>query len=140
MAIEIPNVVEAGGLFDGKAVPTFDSPVLSSNGILPYNAGTTPSVPKGGFTRIATGGAGTLVAYLIKLVQPIDGQEAVPSVTKTLAVADGPNSAIPAAIVSPNDGNILVGDSAHAAEEGIEFSFSLVVFRIQTGPNATPSE
>ena len=113
MAIEIPNAIEAGGIFDGKAVPTLPNPILSSNGILPFDPSTTALAPKGGFTRLAVGGPGTLLFYLVKLVQPIDGLEGVPMVTKGADLVAGPNSAIPAAIITL-DGNITVADSAHA--------------------------
>jgi len=138
MAIEIPNAIDAGGLFDGKLVPTFNPPILSSNGIQPYDSSTTALLPKGGFTRVGGVAPNTLDYYHIKLVQPIDGLEGVPMVTKATDLAAGANNAIPAAIISP-DGAVNVNDS-HDIEGGTDFSFSLMVFRIATGPNFSPSE
>jgi hypothetical protein len=146
MAIEIPDAIQAGGLFDGKLEPTFNPPIVSSNGIQPYNPATTALNPKGGFTRVGGVTPGSLLFYEVRLVQPIDGEEAVALVQKVAEFPAPPappiqlNPAIPGAIITP-DGSVDINDTASSSggEAGTEFSFFLMVFRIGIGPDATPN-
>lgn len=69
MAIEIPNAIHSCGVFDGFDPPALGEPILTSDGVLPFDPATTDVDPVGGFTRITTG------VYLIGLVRGIDFRE-----------------------------------------------------------------
>jgi hypothetical protein len=135
MAIETPNVVEAAGIFDGKTVPTFPNPILSSNGIQAYDPSTTSANPKGGFTLVALSAFSIL--YEIRMVNPIDGGEGIVLVTE-LAENLSAQKCVPGAQIAP-DGQINVRDKFNSGSDienaSVPFSFYMAVLRITYGPN-----
>lgn len=130
MAIQIPNFYEAAGIFDGR-LSAPDNPIVSAEGFLPIDAEATPSHPRGGFTRVATG------VYVLGLERKIDALESVLLARFVAGSAAAPGPQI-ATAPTPFDGFMTVADQS-APEVPFNYVFYFTVLRIKTGPNATSS-
>lgn len=133
MALEIANVMEALGTFDGFMPMT--NPIIRGNGIQPFDENTTPAAPLGGFTRVSAG------QYLIKVLRPVDFIEGV--LQLTCLPAKVPTTIMCGAVLddgvappaTPRDIAVFSTDVGGVAVDSI---FYLNLFRVATGGTANP--
>lgn len=133
MSVELPNSLNAAGVFDNINSPLFEqSPILSSAGIEPFDAAQSPSNIVGGITRISAG------VYIVRQVDAIDPLEGV-----AVAMAAAPNlitaNILPGAPTIPTEGEAdakAVGINASVGATGVaaDTAFTLMVWRFATGP------
>ena len=155
MAIEIPNIMVAGGLFDPNAnnqppfVPTV-TPITSASGIDQFDPSGTPALPKGGFTQLAPG------AYCVKITDTIDaaegmvfveshnGESNVPAQPRPNATVYNDAMIVPVVTKFPalaqqfpagtDDYRSILVATTLFGEGAEQFAFQLAVFRFATGP------
>lgn len=129
MAIEIPNVFEAGGIFLGEdpVPPPFTIPIVNAAGVQPFDPATSPLVPLGGFTRANPG------VYLVRLIRSIDFLEGIAIATCTASIFGDVCCQIgtPSGNNPDGDGQVGVFEATNT-----DVNFQMGVFRMSYGEDS----
>ena len=134
MSIEIPNAIQAAGMFDGASPPaTSLGAIMNSMGFQPLDPATTPLAPLGGFTRVSQG------QYIMRLVEPIDILEAVVLCTPLPGGRTINASMVPSfAPFNVENNSCAVGCLDAGTQQPADMQYAVAVLRYATGPHLTP--